>query len=266
MILDQEIIVSTSWGNDSVALVQFLYESGFTNVTCVYCDTGWAASWWPARVEAMEKWARGLGYRTVTIKSIGMEQLVVDHRGWPRNGMQFCTEDLKIAPFIAWLEEHDPAWHAIVCVGVRRAESESRKDVAEWEIEEPRAGGRHQWRPLYLHTDEERDALIVRAGKRVLPHRSKECDPCINGSRKDIAETEEWKVDLIEQIETRLGFTRTGKPRVMFRPAKKMGATGIREIMEWSRSEPGKFRKGQSAVTIDDEPAGSCGDLGFCGG
>lgn len=56
------------------------------------------------------------------------------------------------------------------------------------------------------------------------------------------------------------------KPRVMFRPAKKMGATGIREIMEWSRSEPGKFRKGQGAVTIDDEPAGHCGDLGYCGG
>lgn len=47
MILDQEIIVSTSWGNDSVALVQLLHERGFTNVTCVYCDTGWAASWWP---------------------------------------------------------------------------------------------------------------------------------------------------------------------------------------------------------------------------
>lgn len=58
VILDQPIIVSTSWGNDSVALVQFLYERGFTDVTCVYCDTGWAASWWPARVEAMETWAR----------------------------------------------------------------------------------------------------------------------------------------------------------------------------------------------------------------
>lgn len=263
---DQHIVVSVSWGNDSVALVEFLHEQGFTNVTCVCCNTGWATAWWPARVAAMEAWAQSLGYRTVEIMSIGMEQLVVDHRGWPRNGMQFCTEDLKIAPFIAWLAEHDPGFEAIVCVGLRRAESEARRNVPEWEIEDPRSGGRHQWRPLVAYTDEARDALILRAGKKVLPHRSRECKVCINGSRKEIAEAADEDIDDIERIEKKLGFSSTGKPRVMFRPAKKMGATGIREIREWARSAPGKYRKGQGAMTIDDEPAGHCGDLGFCGG
>jgi len=262
--LEQRLVVSTSWGNDSVALVQFLHEAGFTNVICVYCNTGWGVSWWAARVSAMETWAQSLGFQTVEIKTIGMEQLVLDHRGWPRNGMQFCTEDLKIVPFIEWLAEHDPEMHALVCVGVRRAESERRSQIVEFEIEDERAGGRHQWRALYLHSDDERDALILRAGKKVLPHRSKECDPCINGSRKDIAEVEPIKIDFIEDIEQRLGFSRTGKPRVMFRPAKKMGATGIREIVEWAKSAPGKYKKG--AYTLDDEAAGNCHDTGYCGG
>lgn len=257
------IICATSWGNDSCALVQHLHEQGYTNVTTLYNNTGWAASWWPARVERMEAWARSLGFKTAQTTSIGMEQLVVDHRGWPRNGMQFCTEDLKIAPTLAWLAMHDPLQLAVMAVGVRRAESEARKDVAEWSLLEPRAGGRDQWRPLYAHSHKDRDALLARAGIPVLPHRSKECDPCINGSRKDISETELAKVEIVAGIETRLGFTRTGKPRVMFRPAKKMGATGIHEIMEWARSKPGRFRKDN--VTIDDEPAGDCGDLGYCG-
>lgn len=266
MTLDQDIVVSVSWGNDSIALVQFLHERGFTNVTCVYCNTGWATAWWPARVTAMEAWAQSLGYRTVEIASIGMEQLVVDHRGWPRNGMQFCTEDLKITPFIEWLAENDPGRQAIVCVGLRREESEARRNVTEWEIEDDRSGGRHQWRPLIKHDTEARDALILRAGKTVLPHRSRECKVCINGSRKEIADAADEDIDDIERIEKKLGFSKLGKPRVMFRPAKKMGATGIREIRDWARSAPGKYRKGEGAMTIDDEPAGHCGDAGYCGG
>ena len=74
----------------------------------------------------------------------------------------------------------------------------------------------------------------------------------------------EDRIEVIEGIEQRLGLSSKGKPRVMFRPAKKMGATGIREIIRWAQSEPGKYDGG--LVTIDDEPAGSCGDLGYCGG
>lgn len=262
MDLDQPIVCATSWGNDSCALVQFLHERGQRNVTTLYNDTGWAAIWWPARVERMEAWARSLGFKTARTISIGMEQLVVDHRGWPRQGMQFCTEDLKIVPTQHWLDEHDPERHALVCVGVRREESEARRDVQEFEIEDPRAGGRHQWRPLFMVKNDERDELLRRAGIKPLPHRSKECDPCINSNRNDIRELEEPTIAKVERIETRLGFSHGGKPRVMYRPAKRMGATGIREVVQWAKSERGKYRRG---VNIDDEPAGDCGDIGYCG-
>lgn len=263
MDLDQPLVCATSWGNDSCALVQFLREAGFSDVTTLYNDTGWAAIWWPARVDRMEAWARSFGFKTERTVSIGMEQLVVDHRGWPRQGMQFCTEDLKIAPTLQWLDEHDPERLFVVCVGVRREESEARADVAEFGIEDERAGGRHQWRPLFMMKNDERDELLRRAGIRPLSHRSKECDPCINSNRKDLLGLEEDTIAKVERIETRLGFSGKGKPRVMFRPAKRMGATGIREVIQWAKSERGKYKRG---ANIDDESAGDCGDLGYCGG
>ena len=73
------VVLGTSWGNDSVALVQWCVEQGLTDVTCLYNDTGW--SWlaygnqegWSERVDRMEAWARSLGYKTARTRSLGME-------------------------------------------------------------------------------------------------------------------------------------------------------------------------------------------------
>jgi hypothetical protein len=48
-------IICCSGGNDSVALIQWAHENALPAVTVLYNDTGWAAPWWPARIEEIKK-------------------------------------------------------------------------------------------------------------------------------------------------------------------------------------------------------------------
>lgn len=252
-------VVFASCGNDSIALIQYAYEKGLFDVTIIYSDTGWAADWWEKRVKRVEEWARNLGFTFIRTKSIGMEALVRKKNAWPRQGIQFCTTELKIEPSKKMLDEIDPGKNAICLIGVRRVESQARKFFPEYVESHPNQGGRRQWAPLVDYTDVMRNDLIIRAGFDVLPHRSMECFPCINSNRKDLLllDKDEKRIDYIEQLEKELGVTSNGKPRTMFRPYKYMGATGIREIVRWARSRRGKFDP-------DDGTGGGNCDGGFC--
>lgn len=263
------VVVGTSWGNDSVALVQWCVENGLEDVVCLYNDTGWA---WPAhgnheawidRVGRMEEWARGLGYRTDRTASMGMEALVLSARGngWPRQGMQFCTDVLKVQPTIMWLAEHDPRGQAICMNGKRRAESTVRANTPEWVEESPFHGGRTLRQPLFAHSDSERDLLIRRAGFEVLDHKSREC-VCVNSAAQDLVQWPEVVIATVEDIEARAGLSAAGKPKTMFRPAKKMGATGIREVIRWAHAGRGQYEPLDDG-TGPSGPETGC-DGGFC--
>lgn len=269
-LTDGSVVAGCSWGNDSVALVQWCVEAGLEDVTCLYNDTGW--SWlpygnhegWAERVARMEEWARSLGYKTAQTTSIGMEALVLSPRGsgWPRQGMQFCTDVLKITPTIAWLAEEDPRGVATFMNGKRRAESTVRADTPEWIDSSPAHGGRRLHQPLFDHSTPERDALIIRAGHEVLPHKSRECI-CVNSNAQDLQEWPEEVIARVERIENLAGVSpTTGKPKTMFRPAKKMGATGIREVIRWANAGRGKYR----ALDDGTGPTGTATgcDGGFC--
>lgn len=263
------VVVGTSWGNDSVALVQWCREAGYTDVTCLYNNTGW--SWpshgnheaWSERVERMEAWAVSIGFKVARTSSMGMADLVLWKRGWPRQGMQFCTEHLKILPTQRWLEEADPRGVALCMNGKRQAESVERRDTVEWIDESWAHGGRTLRQPLFAHSDEDRDALIRRAGFEVLPWKSREC-MCVNSAARDLQQWPEEVIAIVEATEAAAGVSADGKPRTMFRPARKLGATGIREVIKWAHAGRGKYRSlddgtGPSGVTT------GC-DSGFCHG
>jgi hypothetical protein len=253
-------VLFASYGNDSNALIQHAHDIGLEDVVVVYSDTGWSSSDWGDRVAKCEAWVTTLGFRHTRTKSIGLEQLVKDKKGWPRQGMQFCTFELKIAPAKAALEELDPDHTATCLVGVRRSESTARRVFPERIESSPNHGGRPLWAPLVDHTDEMRDALLAKAGFEPLPHRSMECFPCINSNRADLRllAKDPARIEKINQIETDLGFTSKGKPRTMFRPYQHMGATGIKEIIRWAEAERGEFDP-------DDGTGGGNCDSGFCG-
>ena len=242
-------VISSSYGNDSVALIQWAYEHKLANVTVVYCDTGWAAPWWPQRVIDGERLARGYGYQTVQCKSIGMHALVRMKKGWPGNGQQFCTAHLKGVPFLEWVDVADPTREAIILIGKRRAESERRKDTPEFIERSEHHGDRKVWHPLYAHTDYERNELLARAGFTPLAHRSLECNPCVNSNRSDFIRLTDGEIERVNDLEAEIG-----KP--MFRP-KRFNAMGIHGVVVWAK-------KGRDRASIDDEEA-DCASLFGCG-
>lgn len=263
---DGHIVVGVSWGNDSVATVQFLHEEGLRAVTCLYNDTGWPGEGWADRVVAMETWAQSLGYQTDRTTSIGMEALVRERKAWPRQGMQFCTEELKVGPTIVWLALHDPAGGVICANGKRRAEGHIRADTVEWIEESPLHGARRLWQPLYDHDTAARDALILRAGHGVLPYKSRECLLCVNTNRDGLRIASEAAIAWVERVENSIPPSPTsGKPKTMFRPKRKMGATGIREVVQWAKADRGKYRRNQPDL-LDDGTGPTATATGCDGG
>ena len=124
--------------------------------------------------------------------------------------------------------------------------------------------GRHVWHPLIECSEADRDALIAKTPFEVLPHRSKECEVCINANRTDLKMASERIIDRIDVMEQRVG-------RPMFHPPKFMGATGIREVVRWAHSPRGKFVPASGQIPeypeiealLDAEPA-TCED-NWCG-
>ncbi|MBA2930386.1 phosphoadenosine phosphosulfate reductase family protein [Pseudomonas sp. CCUG 57209] len=252
-------VLFCSYGNDSIALIQWAHERGLNDVVCLYSDTGWSASWWADRVAKGEALAQGYGFTTARTESEGMLELVKWKRGWPGAGGQgqFCTAELKVLPALECLDANDPDKEATALTGVRRSESKHRSDAPEHVDESERHGGRDLWQPLVRHDDAMRDALLHRAGFDVLPHRSLECYPCINANIDDIRLLSEDRIRLIDITEKDLGFTKKGKPRVMFRTARRKGAVGIRAVVRWAAAPRPRDQ-------MEMFPA-QC-DSGYCGG
>jgi len=254
--------VFSSYGNDSIALLEFLHREGVEEVFVVYSDTGWAAPSWGARVEIGERWARELGFTPLRTKSVGMVELVREHKGWPRcRRGQFCTFELKVKPALELLDELDPRARGTCVVGIRREESTLRAEWPEWKLASERHGGRDLWSPLVTITAEERDRLLRESPFTPLPHRSLECHPCVCANRGDLRLLTDERVAEIEDLEEELSIASGGKQRVIFRPRHFKGEIGIRRVWEWAKSDPGKHARGQLPLF---EIGGEC-DSGYCG-
>lgn len=242
-------VISSSYGNDSVALIQWAHERCLLGVTVAYCDTGWASPGWPPRVMAGERLAMSYGFDIVRCKSIGMDELVRMKKGWPGNGQQFCTAYLKGLPFLQWIDEIDHGGNAVVLIGKRRAESEKRKNTPEFIESSEHHGGRKVWQPLYAHSDEQRNDLLLRAGFAPLPHRSLECNPCVNANRSDFLRLTAGEIERVNDLEAEIG-----KP--MYRP-KRFNTVGIHGVIQWAKH-------GRDRGNIDQEES-DCASLFGCG-
>lgn len=257
-------IARCSCGNDSLAVLQLLREHGLKHVTVVYSNTGWATPEWEARVAAVAEWVRSLGWEWVELASKGFEAGVLGHSQtgmFPTRLRKWCTKELKIRPFLAWVKEADPDKRALICVGVRRAESDARKGAPAFLPEQD--NGRHVWHPIVEFSDADRDGMILKTPFEILPHRSDECAICINGNRADLRRASEDAIARVEALEASIG-------RPMFDPKSRMGADGIREVVAWAKSERGQYRKPGADIAPDllsglvDAENATCEDA-WCG-
>jgi hypothetical protein len=256
-------IARCSYGNDSIAMLQLMREHGLRDVAVVYSDTGWSTPEWVERVERGTEWVRSLGWEPVTLSSRGFEASVTGHTEagmFPTRLVKFCTQELKIRPFLKWVASADPDRRAIVCVGVRRAESIGRRKAPAFMPEHD--NGRHVWHPLVEFSETDRDGMILKTPFEVLPHRSDECGICINGNRADLRRAPEDHILRVEALEAAIG-------RPMFKPENYMGATGIREVVRWAQSERGRYRASGEQVPdllsgLADAESSTCED-NWCG-
>lgn len=245
-------VLSVSYGNDSIALIQWAHEHGLPDVRVVFIDTGWAGEGWMERVERCEEWVRSLGYPAIRITpNIQFEELMRMKKGFPSQRYQWCSGMLKGVPFLEWIDQADPGRKATVLIGKRREESEDRKDTPEFIDASEYHGERRVWHPLYMHGEPARDMLIRAAGFEVLPHRSKECDPCVNANRGDLRTLAPSDAAKLASLEGEVGKT-------MFRPKKHGGAKGIERVIFWANSSKGKYNDRQE-VLFSSCSSGYCG-------
>jgi len=246
-------VISSSYGNDSIALIQWAYEQGLRGVQVVFIDTGWAGEGWMARVELCETWVRSIGFEPVRITPrVQFEELIRDRKGFPNQRYQWCSGQLKGLPFLEWMEKIDPECNATVMIGKRREESQERADTPEFIESSDYHGGRRVRHPLYLHTETARDGLVRRAGFEVLPHRSKECTPCVNENRAGFRAMTPAEVAKVASLEADVGKT-------MFRPKRHAGAKGIEQVIRWAKSPRGKYNEKQEDLFISPCSTGYCG-------
>jgi len=131
-------IIQFSGGKDSTALVLWAKEQGWPFVA-VFFDTGWEHPLTYDYIQHINETV--LGGKLVTAKSAkypgGMRELVIKKQMVPNHRMRFCTEELKVLPFAAWMNEQDFD-EATVYQGIRAQESSQRSKMT-----------RRVWEPLY---------------------------------------------------------------------------------------------------------------------
>jgi len=121
-------VVQFSGGKDSTALVLWAKEQPWPDgFATVFCDTGWEHPATYAYVDYINR--TQLGGALVTLRSEkypnGMRDLVAGKKRPPSTRARFCTEELKVKPFAAWLWQQEYS-DCIVYQGIRGAESASR--------------------------------------------------------------------------------------------------------------------------------------------
>jgi len=248
-------LLSASYGNDSIAMIQFAHEKNLDDVHVIYCDTGWAADGWLQRIEKGEKLSIKYGFTPHRVKAeIQFSDLMKAKKGFPSQKYQWCSGFLKGLPFLDISERIDPEGVGLVMIGKRRDESEARKNTPEFIENSKYHGNRRVWHPLFLHDQDARNLLINKTGIEVLDHRSDECFPCVNSNRQDIRRLTAERINSIEFLEQETGQT-------MFRPAKHGGGKGIREVHKWACYGRGKYKPGQNDLLGDQ----GCGSPFGCG-
>lgn len=201
-------IIFGNFGNNTIAAIQWAYNTQLKAVTVVHVETGWSASSWSKRVQKGQALAKKYHFHTQTLyPNNDFSNLVKDRKSFPNTKYQWCPTFLKALPLLTWLDAIDDRAQATIILGSRRADSRARLQLPTFIEESEYYGDRKVWYPLCLLSDLERDALIVQAGFKVLKHRSLECDPCIHSGYNDFIRLEQEKIRRIDLLERELNQT-----------------------------------------------------------
>lgn len=278
------VVASVSGGKDSTAMSLWLTEQGIEHLR-VFADTGWES-------DVTMEYLGGLEAQLGPIHRVGypggMEALVRKKGMFPSRIGRFCTQQLKIFPINAYLDEVGE--EVVSAVGIRGGESLARSRLPRWEPI-PEFGDRMLWRPLMdwtlgdvieIHTAHEvrPNPLYLEGAERV------GCWPCIFARKAEIrriAETDPARIDRLRVMENdvaeaaRKRYAAKGEtfeslgydPPTFFRMSgeEKNPETGnprkrcvpIDEVVEWSKTSRGGKQRELFALESD-----GCMRWGLC--
>lgn len=126
-----KVILQFSGGKDSQAsLILAVEKYGAENIEAVFMDTKWEkVTLYPH----IRKFCKDIGVKLTELTSLkydGMIGLVEKKKRFPSSQARFCTEELKVKPFINYLLD-EVKDHVIILQGIRADESEARSEMDE---------------------------------------------------------------------------------------------------------------------------------------
>jgi 3'-phosphoadenosine 5'-phosphosulfate sulfotransferase (PAPS reductase)/FAD synthetase len=273
----RSVVCSVSGGKDSTAMCLWLRENGIP-FRAVFADTGWEA-------EETYKYLREvlplhIGEITWIAGANQFLELIRSRNMFPNRFRRFCTQELKVFPLKKYLNALDEDF--VNAVGIRRAESEARSKMQEWEFNT--GFDCETWRPI-LHWTEQ-DVIDIHRKHDITPNplylkgaSRVGCFPCIYARKSEIrfiADNYPQRIQQIREIEAEIGArkiaaaTEKGE-EVKYLPTffqAKGGAAGnedgsfpIDEVVEWSRTSRGGRQF--ELFAADDRDAG-CMRWGLC--
>lgn len=278
-------VVGFSGGIDSQACADWVLEN-FPKEDVILMNSNAGGNEHPLTTEHVE-WYSANVHPVVLVEPIvadmdGREREEIERRGlkptdpltfdllaslkkcWPTGLQQFCTTHLKLEPQRRWIREHLSDVAYIRYSGVRRDESERRKNT-------PRLSWDKYFDcelvcPLAEWTKEECFAFVQGRGERINPlymmgFSRVGCAPCVNSTKDDIREWAARSPEMIDKV--REWERRVGKP--FFRKDKATDPDmWIDEQVQWSRTVRGG--RALSLPFVEAEAAmGTCSSkYGLC--
>lgn len=222
-------VIFGNYGNETIALMQWCFEQQLAPIKVVNIETGWAAQGWGQHVAKAQQYAQQCGFTVVSLPAKGsFAKLMQDQKSFPTTKFQWCAGFLKGLAFLDWLDKVDPAAEATILIAQRRALSRAQAKLPEFVAESGHYGERRVWYPLFDTSNETRNELLIRAAFPLLPHRSLECDPCVNNSPSDFIRLENSDVEKTVILEHKLA-------KFMFAPESYGDSCGIAQVVAWCK-------------------------------
>lgn len=198
-------ILSLSGGKDSAAAALYLREQGIEHER-VFMDTGWEHPDLYAHLDYLENQLGPIVRLSPRIPEIAPEVLprvqeiealvgrspsgfvrwAVKKAMFPARMRRWCTQELKVDPFLRWVDGED----VLNVAGIRADESRARSKLPE---REPMPGAEHieVWRPLLRWQEQDVIAIHQRHGLRPCPLYLRGavrvgCWPCIMSNKGEL--------------------------------------------------------------------------------
>ncbi|NDB96078.1 MAG: hypothetical protein EBZ78_07975 [Verrucomicrobia bacterium] len=268
--------LSLSGGKDSAAAALYLREQGIDHVR-VWMDTGWEHPDLYAHLDYLESQlgpivrlaprmpvlSPAVLPRVEEIEALigrspsGFVRWAVYKGMFPSRMRRYCTQELKVRPFLRWVDQQDD--DVLNVVGIRAAESAARANLPEREAM-PGAEHVEVWRPILRWTEADVIAIHQRHGLRPCPLYLRGasrvgCWPCIMANKGELAllAKDDRRVQAIRALEALVGdmaearaSNRHGRPAMFQASAPVKTPEGpaypcipIDDALTWARTERG---------------------------